>query len=184
MAAQNHEAEKLSFVRAESESCFAAPRLTPLAASMAGVYGPNPSFPAQRCFGTSENPDFQAAVSDQAVTRKLRIIRLLSDPVATPTGTGAAARAPSLRFVDANRPSFKVPAIELLDSGFRRFISGHLDKPKPAGTVCLAIHDDLTVLDLAGVREQLAQILIAYSPSQVSYVQSAAHSVLLAWPVH
>jgi hypothetical protein len=91
-----------------------------------------------------------------------------STPAAAPTTA-------SLRFVDANRPPFQIPAVELLDGGVCGFIRPHLDEAESARSIGGAVDDNLRALNLACLGEDLLQILIAYTPSQISNVQSAAH---------
>jgi hypothetical protein len=54
-----------------------------------------------------------------------------------------------------------------------------LNKPESSGSVGLPVHDDPGVLDIAGLSEEVSQILSGYRASQFTHVQSATRSHLL-----
>src|SRR5271157_2142849 len=89
--------------------------------------------------------------------------------------TASVAAAAGLCLVDPNRAPFQISAVELLDGGIRGLIRSHLDEAKPSRSIRRAVDYDLRTLNLARLGEEFLQILISYSPSQITHIQSAAH---------
>src|SRR4029079_4184616 len=76
-------------------------------------------------------------------------------------------------FVDCQAPSLKILAVEGVDRRLSAIV--HLDKPEAAAAPRLPVHDHLRRLDVAVLREQIAQIVGRRAERKVTDIQILAH---------
>jgi hypothetical protein len=91
------------------------------------------------------------------------------------TSASATTGGAGLSFVDADRASFQISAVELLDCVVSGLIRRHLDEAESSRAIRCAVDYHLRTLDLAGLAEGFLQVLIGHSPSQIAHIQSTAH---------
>src|SRR5262245_63933597 len=74
------------------------------------------------------------------------------------------------RFVDAQRPSAEVFAVELCYGRFGFALVRHLDEAEPARASRLAIHEDLDGRNCTKRTEGIAKLVFAHAIGQIAYV--------------
>src|SRR5438067_2508584 len=96
------------------------------------------------------------------------------------SAVAASALDAGPRLVDGQRATAELLAVELLDGRRRAFWRRHLDEAEAARAARVAVFDDRRVLDLAGLREHLAQFVAGRAEVKVPDVKFRAHfSVVL-----
>src|SRR6516165_11823301 len=78
-----------------------------------------------------------------------------------------------LRFVNADRTSLDISAVQFLYRRLRSLVGGHLNETKPPRAISRSIDYDLGAVDFTCFGKRLLQVLISHSPSQVPDIQSA-----------
>jgi hypothetical protein len=106
-----------------------------------------------------------------------RVLWRKSLAIATSGGraTATTSGATGLSLVDADRAPLDVATVELLNRSVGSLVGSHLDKAESTRAIGRAIHDYLRTVHFASFRENIVQILISDSPSQIPNIQSAAH---------
>jgi len=98
-----------------------------------------------------------------------------SAPFAATSASATTSGSAGLSFVDADRASFQISAVELLDRGVGGLIRPHLYEAESSRAIRCAVDYHLRTLDLTGLGEGFLQVLIGHSPSQIAHIQSTAH---------
>ena len=83
-----------------------------------------------------------------------------------------------LSFVNPDRTSLDISAVQFLYCRLRSFIGGHLNETKPSRAISRSIDYDLGAVDFTCFGKRLLQVLISHSPGQVPDIQSATHYLL------
>jgi hypothetical protein len=90
---------------------------------------------------------------------------------AAEAATTAATILTRTRFVDDDRATIHLIAIELRNSRLDPFACFHFDETETAGAAGVAISDDVCRFYRAGLAEQLVQILIGDREGKIPYIQ-------------
>jgi hypothetical protein len=94
-----------------------------------------------------------------------------STAVPTPSATTAASLFARASFVDGQRASTMILAVQPLDGRLRFFVTAHLDEAKPFASAALAVLNYLGALHITEATKQLLQIRAADAVAQVPDVQ-------------
>src|SRR5262245_32709860 len=108
----------------------------------------------------------------------------------TPAATATAAAATTaeaaaattgllrLRLVHRERTAVELAAAELVDRGLALGLRRHLDEPEAARAARVTVGDDAAAVDRAGLREELAQIVLGRLERKVTNVQFHVSQIL------
>jgi len=130
----------------------------------------------RHCLGEvgGSQPHLVATASAAAPAAVAALAATTTAAVAAATAAAATILARS-RFIDGQRPSVEVLAVQGGDGRLRLLVVVHFDKAEPLGAAGVPVHDDLGGLDRAVRCEEVLEIAVGSAIRQVADIQLLAH---------
>lgn len=114
-------------------------------------------------------------VASPTATAAATTVAATTAAATTATGSPTAAIFTRPCFIDGQRASADLGAVERVDGSLGFVPVGHFDKSKPLRATSVAVDDDLRRLDGPVLLKQLLQVTVGHSIRQVTDIQPLRH---------